>query len=480
MAGTKDSSAADTTNSTTPVLVGKPEAQATKASLKRDLTEGSIPKNLWFLAWPQSTEGMLSILDHLADILWAGRLGASSIAGLGVAQSYVSLSMTGRMGFDTAMRAMVSRAIGAKDEGFARHVAFQAFTLSGIFSLIMVFVGFFLTDELMKLIGISDAVIAAGVGYMKVQLVGMGAMALRMSAAAALQASGDAVTPLKATTATRLINLALSPCLVFGLLFFPEFGLTGAAISGVTAQFVGSTINLRALFTGRSQLHLRLEDYRLDLPLIWRLVRLGAPASVTSAERSLAQIILIGIVAPFGDYALAAYALTRRIELVPTHAMMGLGQATGILVGQNLGAGRPERARSTVGWSMGMSALFHVVIASAFFVFAEGILSVFNQEPELLGPAVIWLRIQVVGYVFLGASTVFAQTYNTAGDTLIPMLTALGTMWLVQQPLALTLPHVFGLGEYGISWAINIALAVRLFVFVPYFFQGAWMRKKLI
>ncbi|MGE0058450.1 MAG: MATE family efflux transporter [Dehalococcoidia bacterium] len=443
----------------------------------RNLTSGSTPKNLWFLAWPQIVESVLNIADQLADIFWAGRLGTQSVAGLGVSQSYVTTASTARMGLDTAMRALVARAVGAGDLQRANHVALQAFTLSGAFALIMAFVGVFLTEPLMRMLGISQGVIDAGADYMRIQFVGAGALAFRTMAGAALQASGDSMTPMRATTVTRLFNIALSPFLIFGWLLFPELGLKGAAIAGVISQSSGGVINFRALFRGTSRLKLTLRRYRPDPALLWRLVKTGAPASITSAERSLSNLILVGLIAPFGDTVLAAFALTRRIELLATMGGTGIGNASGVLVAQNLGAGQPERARESIRWAVLFVLAFNLVLVAVMLIFPRPILSIFDNDKELLDVAVDWLRIQALGYFVLGLGIVFSQSYNTAGDTLVPML-AVAVYWLVQQPAALILPDL-GFGSIGIAWAILLGLVVRLFIYVPYYFTDRWMKVRL-
>jgi putative MATE family efflux protein len=315
---------------------------------------------------------------------------------------------------------------------------------------------------------------------MRVQFVGQVAIALRMMSGAALQASGDTLTPMKATTITRIIHVALSPCLVFGWLFFPEWGLPGAAAANGLAQLVGGAINFRALFTGTSRLHLTLHGYRVDLPLLWQIAKLGMPASVTSAERTIAQLMLLGIVAPFGDNVLAAFSLTRRSEMIANMGVGGLGQSAGIMAAQNLGAGKPDRAKSAVRWALLYSSLFLLATGALLYFYAEPVLAVFNEEAGVLDTAVIWLRIQVVGYVFMGAGMVFMQTFNTSGDTTVPMIVTLISIWGVQQPLALVLPEWTGLGEYGIGWAINAAMFVRCFVFLGYFLWGPWTTKRVL
>jgi putative MATE family efflux protein len=395
-----------------------------------------------------------------------------------VAQTYVQISMTGRMGFDMAMRALVARAVGAGDIDRANHVALQAFSLSGLFCITMALVGAFLTEPLLGVLGVPDSVVAAGADYMRVQFIGMGTNAFRMMSSAALQAAGDTITPMRSTTVTRVVHLVLSPMLVFGWLFFPEIGLVGAALGNIVAQGIGAGLNFRALFSGKSRLHLTLRGYRPDFPLLWRIVRMGSPASVTSAERSVSQLLLLSVAAPFGPITLAAYALTRRLENFVMMGARGLGQASGVLVGQNLGAGKPLRARQTVAWGLLFVFLINLSMTAVLYLFPSHVIRIFNTDPEMLAIAVHWVRIASLGYLFLGIGQVFTQSYNTAGDTVVPMLVNLVSIWLVQQPLAHTLPG-WGLAEYGIAWAVVASVCIRLVFFTPYYFTDRWLRVRV-
>jgi putative MATE family efflux protein len=447
----------------------------------RDLTTGSIPRNLFFLAWPQFIEGVLNVLDQMADLFWAGRgFGTRAIAGIGVAQNYTMLIMTARFGIDMAMRAMVSRAVGAGNIALANHIALQAFTLSGLFSLTMMVLGVLLTEPLLRLLGISDAVIAEGAAYMRAQFVGTAGMSFRMMSGAALQASGDTLTPMKATTATRVIHLALAPFLAFGWWVFPDFGLMGLALANIAAQSAGVAMNFYALFTGTSRLHLTLRGYYLDFPLIWRIATLGAPAAVTQIERALSQLVIVGLVAPFGDYALAAYSLTRRTEMFMNMGSWGIGQSAGTLVGQNLGAGRPERAKAAVLWASGYVLLVKGLLGGLLFAFPTLFISVFSSDHELLPLAITWLRIQVLGYLAMGVTQVAVQSFQTAGDTFFPMVVTLVTMWGLEVPLAYALSRWTSLGQFGVAWGIVAAMFARVLIYVPYFIWGGWLRKRVI
>jgi len=462
----------------------------------RDLTTGSIPKNLWWLAWPQMVESVLNVVDQVIDLVWAGMISVGAIAGVGIAQTYRQLVMTGRMGIDTAMRAQVARAIGAGDTRLANHLALQGFTLSGGFSLVVGLSGAIFTIPLMQVLGLSQDIIDTASFYMRIQFLSVIGVAFRQMGSAALQAAGDAVTPMKATTLTRAIHIVLSPFLIFGWLGMPEMGIAGAALADVIAQFAGSTWNFAVLFRGNSRLHLTLKGYRPDPPILWRTTKIGLPASITGMERSTAQLVLVALVANFGTLALAAFSLTRRVENLAQLGGGGLGQASGVLVGQNLGAGRPDRARKTVVWALGYAAALAGVLTLLLIIFAPEVVRAFTRDAELIPLGADWLRILALSVFCLGAGQVFAQSFNTAGATLIPMLVSLVSFWLIEVPLALmligtpipvglfgltmTFPTIAHWGQFGIAWAITIAMLIRLLAFVPYFLGDQWLKKRVI
>jgi Na+-driven multidrug efflux pump len=242
---------------------------------------------------------------------------------------------------------------------------------------------------------------------------------------------------------------------------------------------VGLVLNVRALFRGTSRIQLHLSEYRFDPAMLMQLGKIGLPAAVNGMERSMAQLILVGLVTPFGDNALAAYTITRRVEMFANLGSQGLGQASGIIVGQSLGAGRPERAKETVLWATGYVVTVKTIFSLFVFFFPELILSIFSRDEEFREVAAIWVRIQVFGYLAMGMSQVAMQSFMTAGDTLFPMVVTLVTIWGVQQPLAYLFSQDLGLGQYGIAWAMTAAMFARLVFYIPYFFSGRWLRVRL-
>ncbi len=466
------------------------------AYAQRDLTQGSIPRNLAFLGWPLVAEGALNSLDQLLDLFWAGHAaGARGIASIGIAQNYIMLIRLGRQGIDIGMRAMVARAVGAGDVRLANHVVLQAFTLNFMLALVTIGPGIFFTEFLLRLLGASEDLVAIGTGYMQVQFLASFAQGFRLMTGAALQAAGDSLTPMKGTMVARLVDWILTPIVMFGWLGFPALGLVGVAAVNVLSNFIGFMINSYGLLAGSSRLKLTFRGYYVDLPLIGRLVKLGLPASVTQAERSLAQLFIIGIVATFGDYALAAWALTRRVETLATLGSQGIGNASGVIAGQNIGAGRPDRATQTLAWAVGYVLILKLILGTLLFAFPVFFLSIFSQDPELLLVGLVWLRILVVGLFVQGPTQVFQQTFQISGDTIMPMLTVIATVWLVEIPMAAVLsgvaqnwtvlgwhpplPAVSGLGQFGAAWAITLGQGSRLLIYIPYFLWGPWKSKQI-
>ena len=447
----------------------------------RDLTQGSIPKNLWFLAWPMMVEGSLNMVDRVIDLVWAGRFyGVHAIGGLSVAQLYTNLIMTLRMGLDVSMKAMIARAIGAGRIDLANHVAMQAFTITAAFALAMAIVGVLLTDFLLQIMGVEQEVIDVAALYMRIQFIGFAGQAFRMMTGSALQAAGDAMTPMKATTISRVAHIVSAPVLIFGWLGLPQMNLAGAAVANVLAQGLGVAWNSYALFTGTSRLHLNPRGYYVDFPILVRLVRIGAPASITGMERSIVHLLLAWIVTPFGSNALAAYGITRNLEQFTALGSMGLGRASGVLVGQNLGAGNQERARKTVVWAVGYVTAIRGSLALLLLAFPAIFISIFNNDPSLIEVASIWVRIQAIAGLVMGGSQVFSQSFNVAGDTMAPMIITMIAMVGVELPLAFALSHWTSLGQYGIPVAITFAMVLRIAIYFPYFFKGRWLRVKVI
>ncbi len=256
-------------------------------------------------------------------------------------------------------------------------------------------------------------------------------------------------------------------------------GVSGAAMTNVLSQSLGTAIGLWILLTGRSRLRLTFSEFYFDSSIIWRLVKIGIPASVSGMERSLSGLVLMRFMVPFGTVAVAGHTLCQRIEMILFVPVMGLGMGAGVLAGQNLGARQPERAVRS-GWlAAGLAEGFIVACSLAILLWAESMVRIFSANPDLVALASTFLRIAVAGLSMMGFIGVFMNCISSAGDTLPPMLVGLLGDWVLQIPLAFFLPRVTNLGVYGVRWAIATSMVVGAVIFITYFQMGRWKHKRV-
>ncbi|HEY91209.1 MAG TPA: MATE family efflux transporter [Dehalococcoidia bacterium] len=460
----------------------------------KDWTQGSIVGNLLRLSWPMVISNSLMMLGPTIDVIWVGRLGSASIAGVGVAGIATQLVIGAIMGLIMGMRALIARFVGSGDVRGANHVAQQALVISGGFAILMAAVGVFLTEEILGLFGLEADVVAAGSAYLRIMFIGTAAISFRIMAEGTMQASGDTVTPMSISVIFRLFHVTLCPFLVFGWWIFPEMGVKGAAMTNVISQSLGVALGMICLFTGRSvyfektgflpvlrlgpsRMRLTLRNFQLDFNIIRRIARIGMPAMVSGTERTFSQFFLMYFMAPFGTAAVAAHTIIQRVEMVLFMPGMAFGNGAGVLVGQNLGAGQPKRAEKSVWMAGAMVGVMLVVCSVVILLFAENIARIFNQEADLVEQAGIFLRIAVVGYMVLPLIVVFMSALSGAGDTLPPMIISTITIWVIQLPMAYFLPIYTDIGVYGVRWAIVAGMVVGAIGYTAYFRTGRWKRR---
>lgn len=446
---------------------------------ERDWTQGSIFRNLVSLSWPIIISSSFNILGPVIDMVWVGKLGAASIAGVGIASMTVMAITSARMGLAMGTRAIVARFIGAGDKAGANHVAQQAFVISGTYVVIIASLGIFFAEPIMKLFGVEADVVSEGAAYMRIMFIGSIAMSFRMLAEGIMQASGDTVIPMRITMLFRVFHAVLSPFLIFGIWIFPEMGVSGAATANVASQGLGAIISYWILFRGGSRLSLSLRNFSLDFGIIGRIVKIGIPGAIMAAERAFGDMVLMWFMSPFGTLAVAGHSLIQRIEAVLRMPCMGLGNGSGVMVGQNLGAGKPDRAEKSGWFAVGIAQGYAMLIALIILLWAENIISVFNSDPEVMEIAGTFLRIAASGYLFMGLYFVLQNAINGSGDTLPPMLITLLNFWLVQVPLAFALPKYTSLEANGVRWAIVAGWVAGAIAYAIYFKTGRWKRKKV-
>lgn len=447
--------------------------------MDRDWTQGSIFKNLVALSWPMAITQTLMTLGPTIDTIWVGKLGPTALAAVSVSGTCVMLAQGLMMGLTNGMRALIARAIGAKDTETANLVAQQAAAVSAIFAIIMALIGLFFSKQIIALIKPSPEVVEVGAIYLRIQFIGAATMSFRMMMDSVMQASGDAMNPMWITIVYRAFHIALCPFLIFGWWIFPELGVAGAALTSVISQSLGVLLGVRILFSARSRLRLSFKGFRFDWGIIWRIVRIGLPASVAGIQRNLSQFFIQLFLAPFGTVALAAHGINQRIEMFVTMPVMAFGQGGGVLVGQNLGARQPERAEKSAWLAVLVIEAFLVVAALALLIWTAPVIGIFNSEPDLVKTAGDFLHISLIGLIFMPFMMVLMNVLQSAGDTVPTMIISIVTTWAVTIPLAYFLPNHTGMGVLGIRWAMVVSAAAGGVANLIYFRTGKWKTRRV-
>jgi putative MATE family efflux protein len=450
-----------------------------KSAFEKDWTRGSIIGNLLLLSWPMVVMEALYMVGQIVDMIWVGKLGASFIAGVGIANICVLVVMSMDIGLIIGVRAMIARYVGAGDIWGANTITGQAIILGATWGIVVAIIGILVVKPILSLFGAEVEVITAGIVYLRILFAGWVPMGILVMGLYAVQASGDTMKPMIIEACIRTIHLALCPFLVLGWWIFPHLGVTGAALSNVISHSIGAIIVVSLLFSGRTRLRLALKDFRPVPNIIWRILKIGIPALVLHMQKSLGDLVLLWIIIPFGTLAVAAHSLVLRVEMFFIAVGIGLGGSSGVLVGQNLGADQPKRAEKS-GWlAVGLMEAFMIAFSGVILLRAENVVGIFTAEPDLVALGSIFLRIATAGYLLFGFVLVFQDCIAGAGDTLPTMIVSIAMIWVIQLPLAFFLPGVANLGVYGVRWAIVVSICSGAIFYVIYFMLGRWKAKKV-
>ncbi|OGC07027.1 hypothetical protein A3H38_03895 [candidate division WOR-1 bacterium RIFCSPLOWO2_02_FULL_46_20] len=450
-----------------------------KFKQERDLTSISISKAIWLLAIPMIISNLLQATYNLVNMVWVGRLGPDALAAVAMSGNILMVVMFLMMGVAIGTTAMIARFLGAKQTAEANNVAVQSLILGFIASIVLGVIGYYFSPWLLKVLGAGPDVLNLGIGYMRITFVGILVMFYMFFIAAILQGAGDAATPMIILGVSVLINAGLDPLLIFGIGIFPKMGVNGAALATVIAEAIGSLIALEILLKGRSRVRVTLKNVKVDWNMMGRILKIGIPASTQMVLRGLMGLVLVAIVARFGTQAIAAYGVGMRLSMLAMMPGFALGAAAATLVGQNLGAGKPERAVTSAWVAVGYYLIFMLFLAALFWFCAPQLMMGFNNDVEVVRIGSEFLRFIAVGNAFTAVGLILGRAIAGSGDTLPTMMFTLVSLWLVQIPLAVFLARLPAFGLSGVWLAVLIAQVILMLLNAMYFQWGGWKWKKV-
>ena len=445
----------------------------------QDYTVGSLNRSIFLLAIPMVLEMVLESLFAVTDVFWVGRLGADAVATVGITESMLALVFAIGMGVALSTTAMVARRIGEKDPEDAAIAGVQAIWLGLAISFIIGIPAGIFAPDLLRLMGASPAIVASGSGYARIALGGCGAIIMLFLNNAIFRGAGDAAIAMRLLWVSNIINLVLDPCLIFGLGPFPHLGVTGAALATFTGRSIGVCYQFYRLLKGTERLQVLARHLRLNARVMARLLRVSLSGIVQFAIANTSWIVLVRIISQFGAAAVAGYTISIRIVIFFILPSWGLSNAAATLVGQNLGAKRPDRAALAV-WRTGFyNMVFLGLIGIFFVVFATPVVRLFVDDPAVVPVAAAALRTLSCGNIGYAYGMVMLQAFNGAGDTMTPTVVNFFGFWVLELPLAWFLAVPLRLHSEGAFLSIVIAECAMAAASVVLFKRGRWAQKQI-
>ncbi len=449
------------------------------AGSHRDYTVGPIGRAITLLAIPMVLEMAMESLFAIVDVFFVAKLGSDAVASVGLTESVMTLLFAVAVGLSASTTAMVARRTGEKDAEGAAIATVQSILLGLIVAAAAGTLGFVFAPDILRIMGASDAVVRTGTGFTRAVLGGSFTVLMLFLINASFRGAGDAAIAMRVLVLSNSINILLNPCLIFGFGPFPALGVTGSGIGTTIGRSAGVLYGLWRLYQGSGHLKLRGDHLVIVPDVLWRLLRISLSAIFQYLIAVASWVAMVRMAASFGSAAIAGYTLAMRIVVFAILPSWGLSNAAATLVGQNLGAGKPERAEASV-WRAGFyNMAFLGSIGVVFLALAPWIMGFFTHDAAVQEIGASCLRIVSAGYVFYAWGMVLVQSFNGAGDTLTPTIINLGCYWLFQIPLAYALGFIFAFGAPGVFWAIPIAESLLALVGVLAFRQGKWKTQKV-
>lgn len=439
----------------------------------QDYTIGSIRKAVILLSVPMILEMCMESVFAVVDIFFVGRLGKEAVATVALTESVITLVYSVAIGLSMAATALVARRIGEKSPEEAARSAAQAINLALWVSLVVSLIGAFAAPAILEVMGASTETVEKGASYTRILFGGSVVIMLLYLINGIFRGAGNASIAMWSLWIANGCNIILCPLLIH------YFGIKGAAIATTTGRGIGVCYQLYHLFRGKGIIRIVRKYFVPDMVLIKSVIKIAWTGTTQFLIGSASWIVMTRIVARFGDASIAGYQVAIRIFLFFLLPAWGMSNAAATLVGQNLGAKRPDRAEQSVWTAARYNSIFMVLVSLLFLFGSEAIVTFMNKDAEVEAVAVRALRIISLGYIIYGVGMVLTNALNGAGDTRTPTLINLFCFWAFQIPLAYIMAVVLGWGPTGVFVAIPVTETAITLSSWLIFRKGSWKKVKI-
>jgi len=449
------------------------------AGTDKDFTNIPLRKSILLLSIPMVLETLMESIFAITDIYFVSKLGPDAIATVGLTESLLTMIYAVGMGLSMATTAMVSRRIGEKKYYSASIVAVQAIIAGIVVSLAIGIPGIIFAPALLKLMGANTLIVAEFSVYTTIILGSNIVIMLLFIINAVFRSSGDAAVSMRVLWFANIINIVLDPIFIFGWGPIPAMGIKGAALATTIGRGTAVIYQFYLFLKGRGRVKIITKAVKLNLKVMYNLFKVSLGGIGQSLVATISWVGMVRIIAEFGSNALAGYTIAIRVIIFALMPSWGISNAAATLVGQNLGAKKPDRAERAV-WITGYVNMVLLGLVSLVFIFfPEFFIRLFINDTEVIKSGAKGLQIISMGYIFYAMGMVMVQSFNGAGDTRTPTLINIVCFWMIEIPLALVLSKLVFHNENGVFTAIVISESLMTLIAIYLFRKGKWKTEKV-
>lgn len=441
---------------------------------EQEFTTGSVNRALVLLSIPMVIEMLGEGLFALVDAYFVGQIGTDAMTTVGLTETVATLIYSLAIGISIAVTAVVARRIGEGDKEAAARAAVQGMLLGLIVAFGIGMTGVLFAPDILRLMGAEESVIETGVNFTRILFGTNFVIIFLFILNGVFRGAGDASMAMRSLWIANLLNMILDPLFIFGYGPFPELGVTGAAVATSIGRGVGVAFQLYILFRGTGLLKIARRHFTIIPETFKSLTNIASTGAAQFVISSSSWIIIAPILAGFGTEVYAGFFAAIRVVIFAILPAWGLSNAAATLVGQNLGAGKPDRAERSVWRAALANMIFLSSIGLLLFLFADPIVRQFVAHPVSIETGVEALKILSLGYVAYGFGMVINQSFGGAGDTRTPTLINFLTFWMMEIPLAFVFAKYFDWGPSGVFYAIVIAETAMAVICIVLFRRGKW------
>lgn len=444
-----------------------------------DLTNIKISRAIILLSIPMVLEMIMESLFAVVDVFFVSQISTNAVATVGLTESVITIVYSLGIGLSMAATAMVARRIGEKKPKEASFTAVQAILVTLVISAILSISGFIFAEDVLRLMGGEEELIAEGKWYTKILFASNGSIMLLFLINGIFRGAGNAAIAMRTLWISNILNMILDPIFIFGWGIIPEMGVAGAAIATAIGRSTGVLYQLYHLLKGTGIITISLKQFKPDFSIITRLIKIASGGVGQFLIESASWIFLTRIISNFGSEALAGYTIALRIIIFTILPSFGISNAAATLVGQNLGAKLPERAEKSVWLAAKYNVIFLFSASVIFYVFANEIVGIFTDVSTVKAEAIKAIKYICFGYIFFAYGMVVSHAFNGAGDTGTPTIINFVCFWVIQIPLSYFLSINLGWETDGVYTAIITAFSLLAITSIIWFRKGKWKLKEV-